>query len=470
MNPKKLQKHRPKSPPLKPDRKTQIIMRKLLVVSLGCDKNLVDTEKMLGSLAGTDIELTDDENEAEVILVNTCCFIHDAKEESVSSIIEMSELRKSGSCKALIVAGCMAQHYGQDILDELETVDAVIGTNAIGRLNEVLERIDKGERVLYLDELKGFPQNVKKRVSVTNGLSEYLKIAEGCDKHCTYCIIPKLRGSYRSVPMEELIEEAKGLAQAGVVELNLVAQETTLYGKDIYGEKRLHVLLHELCKIEGLKWIRLLYCYPEEIYPELIETIRDEEKICNYIDMPIQHCSDAVLKRMGRRTTKQELLDVIAALREEIPDIVLRTSLIAGFPGETEEQHQEMLDFIDLVGFDRLGVFTYSREEGTPAYNMPDQLDEETKAKWRDELMALQQEISLDFNEQRIGDELDAFVEGFIPEDNIYIGRTYGDAPNVDGYVFINSDAGLNTGDIVRVRIEGASEYDLVSSVIDQED
>ena len=442
---------------------------KILFISLGCDKNLVDSEHMLGLLTGRGYEMTDDEAEADIILINTCCFIHDAKEESVSGILEMAEYRKTGSCRALIVTGCMAQRYGQEILDEIPEVDAVLGTNSYTALPAVLDGIlSDGQRKLVLEPLTGIPDTEGRRVMTTGGHYEYLKIAEGCDKHCTYCIIPGLRGKYRSVPMEDLLEEARSLAGDGVKELILVAQETTVYGTDLYGKKSLHILLKRLCEIPGISWIRILYCYPEEIYPELIRVMKEEPKICHYLDLPVQHGSDAVLKRMGRRTGKAELKAVIAKLREEIPDIVLRTTLITGFPGETEEQHQELLEFVDEMEFDRLGVFTYSREEGTPAAEMDGQVEEEVKERRKDELLSLQQEISLEKGEHRTGQVMDVLIEGYMEEEHAYVGRTYGDAPDVDGYFFLNTEETLNSGDIVRARVTGALEYDLIGEMEDE--
>ncbi|MDO4617156.1 MAG: 30S ribosomal protein S12 methylthiotransferase RimO [Lachnospiraceae bacterium] len=442
---------------------------KILFISLGCDKNLVDSEHMLGKLASHGHVVTDDENEAEVIVINTCCFIHDAKEESIQNILEMSEYRKNGNCRCLIATGCMAQRYRQEILDEIPEIDAVIGTNSYDEIQKVIESCSSGERSVVMKPLTGLPDNEKKRLVTTGGHYAYLKIAEGCDKHCTYCIIPSLRGRFRSVPMEELLEEAETLAADGVQELILVAQETTVYGTDLYGEKRLHILLKKLAEIEGIRWIRVLYCYPEEIYPELIEVIRDEPKVCHYLDLPIQHANDTILKRMGRRTTKQELIDIISELRSQIPDIVLRTTLITGFPGETKEQHEEMMEFVNEMEFDRLGVFTYSPEEGTPAAEFPDQVDEETKLDWQDELLTLQQEVSYDIGTDRIGQEMEVMVEGFVPNENAYVCRTYADTPGVDGYFFLTSPETLNSGDFVRAKVTGASEYDLIGEHIVEE-
>jgi len=438
---------------------------KILFISLGCDKNLVDSEEMLGLLNSRGYTFTDDETEADVIIINTCCFINDAKEESVQTILEMAEYKKTGKCKALIVTGCMAQRYKQEILDEVSEVDQVLGTTAYEKIVEAVDEALAGSRGVEEKPLSYLPQTDAKRMVTTGGHYAYLKIAEGCNKCCTYCIIPKLRGRYRSVPMERLIEQAKELAAQGVKELILVAQETTVYGVDLYGKKSLHLLLEQLCRISGLRWIRILYCYPEEIYEDLIQTMKREEKICHYLDLPIQHASDAVLRRMGRRTTRADLEQIVTHLREEIPDIVLRTTLITGFPGETEEQHQEVMEFIDEMEFDRLGVFTYSQEEDTPAASMPDQIDEETKLNWQEELMELQQEIAFDRAEERTGSVVTAMIEGKVADEDAYVARTYGDAPNVDGLLFVQTTEELNSGDFVRVRITGAVEYDLIGEL-----
>ena len=438
---------------------------KILFISLGCDKNLVDSEEMLGLLNSRGYTFTDDETEADVIIINTCCFINDAKEESVQTILEMAEYKKTGKCKALIVTGCMAQRYKQEILDEVSEVDQVLGTTAYEKIVEAVDEALAGSRGVEEKPLSYLPQTDAKRMVTTGGHYAYLKIAEGCNKCCTYCIIPKLRGRYRSVPMERLIEQAKELAAQGVKELILVAQETTVYGVELYGKKSLHLLLEQLCQISGLRWIRILYCYPEEIYEDLIQTMKREEKICHYLDLPIQHASDAVLRRMGRRTTRADLEQIVTHLREEIPDIVLRTTLIAGFPGETEEQHQEVMEFIDEMEFDRLGVFTYSQEEDTPAASMPDQIDEETKLNWQEELMELQQEIAFDRAEERTGSVVTAMIEGKVADEDAYVARTYGDAPNVDGLLFVQTTEELNSGDFVRVRITGAVEYDLIGEL-----
>ena len=433
----------------------------VLFVSLGCDKNLVDSEVMLGLLEKRGYQMTDDETQADIIVVNTCCFIHDAKEESIQTILEMAELRKNGNCLALIVTGCLAERYREEITEEIEEVDAVLGTATYDKIVEAIDEALAGKKYLEFQDTDRLPLPEVKRIVTTGGHYAHLKIAEGCNKHCTYCIIPKIRGNFRSVPMEHLLAEAQQLADQGVKELILVAQETTLYGIDLYGKKSLHVLLRELCKIKGIRWIRVLYWYPEEIYDELIETIRDEKKICHYLDLPIQHASDRILKRMGRRTSKEQLIGIIEKLRKEIPDIILRTTLISGFPGETQEDHEELMEFVDTMEFDRLGVFTYSREEDTPAALMDEQIDEEVKEDRRAELMELQQEISFEKNDQMEGKTLTVMVEGYLSDENVYVARTYGDAPGIDGYLFIETGETLVSGDFAKVRVTGALEYDL---------
>ena len=441
---------------------------KVLYISLGCDKNLVDSEEMLGLLASHGYSITDDETAADVIVINTCCFIHDAKEESIQTILEMAEYRKNGSCKALLVTGCMAQRYQKEIRQEIPEVDAVLGTTAFDDILEALEKALQGSGVEEFKDINYLPLVGENRVLTTGGHFAYLKIAEGCDKHCTYCIIPKLRGNYRSVPMERLIAQAEYLAKQGVKELILVAQETTIYGTDLYGKKSLHVLLNKLCEISGIQWIRVLYCYPEEIYDELIQTMKVQPKICHYLDLPIQHASDRILKRMGRRTSKAQLVEIVNKLRAEIPDITLRTTLITGFPGETQEDHEELMAFVDEMEFDRLGVFTYSPEEDTPAAEMPNQIDEEIKKDRQAELMELQQEISLDKGTDKIGQKLLVMIEGKVADENVYVGRTYADAPNVDGYIFVNTGELLISGDFARVVVTGALEYDLIGELEDE--
>lgn len=439
---------------------------KILFISLGCDKNLVDTEVMLGLLASRGYEMTDDETQADVIVINTCCFIHDAKEESIQNILEMAEYKKQGKIKALIVTGCLAQRYRQEIIDEIPEVDEVLGTTAYDKILDAVDAALAGEHSVMLSDLDALPLPDTKRLVTTGGHFAYLKIAEGCDKHCTYCIIPKIRGNFRSVPMERLLKEAQELADQGVKELILVAQETTLYGKDLYGEKSLHILLKNLCKISGIRWIRILYCYPEEITDELIRVMKEEPKICHYLDLPIQHANDTILGRMGRRTSKQELVDIIGKLRSEIPDICLRTTLITGFPGETKEQHEELMEFVDEMEFDRLGVFTYSPEEDTPAAEMPDQIDEEVKLDRQADLMELQQEIAFENAQDMVGREVLVMIEGKVADENAYVGRTYRDAPNVDGLIFINTDEELLSGDFARVKVTGAIDYDLIGELL----
>ncbi len=440
--------------------------KKILFISLGCDKNLVDSEVMLGILADRGFEMTDTEVDADIIIINTCCFINDAKEESINTILEMAEYKKTGPCKALIVTGCLAQRYKQEIVDEIPEVDAVIGTSKYDEIFDAVDQALKGSHFLDVDDLDRLPSVPGKRILTTGGHYAHLKIAEGCDKHCTYCIIPKIRGNYRSVPMEQLLAEAASLAEQGVKELILVAQETTLYGVDLYGKKSLHILLKELAKIKGIRWIRILYCYPEEIYPELIETIKNEKKVCHYLDMPIQHASDAILKRMGRRTTKAQLKETVSLLRKEIPDIVLRTTLIAGFPGETQEQHEELMEFVDEMEFERLGVFAYSPEENTPAASMPDQIPEEIKEERRDAILELQQEIAFDKAADMVGRTLYAMIEGKVADEPAYVARTYADSPDIDGYVFVNTGEMLMSGDFVKVKITGSAEYDLIGELV----
>ena len=436
---------------------------KILFVSLGCDKNLVDTENMLGILKNKGFEFTDDEWEADIIAINTCCFIGDAKQESINTILEMAEHKKDARCKVLVVAGCLAHRYQDEIIKEIPEVDAFVGTSSYDKIADMINSVLEEKGISnFVEDANRMPMVEADRIVTTPGYYEYLKIAEGCDKHCTYCVIPKVRGSFRSFPIEYLVNQTKKLVEGGVKEIILVAQETTLYGVDLYGKKSLPKLLHNLGLIEGLEWIRILYCYPEEINDELIEAIKNEPKVCHYLDMPIQHASDNVLKRMGRKTDKQELLDIVAKLRKEIPDIALRTTLIAGFPGETHADHEEVMEFIDEVEFDRLGVFTYSREEDTPAATMPDQIDQDIMDMWRDELMALQQEISIDKSAQMVGKTIDVMVEGYIAEENTYVGRSYKDAPNVDGMVFFECDRELMSGDFVSVKITGSTEYDLM--------
>ena len=442
---------------------------KLLCISLGCDKNLVDTEMMLGLLNRDGYTFTDDEYEADVIVINTCCFIGDAKEESVNTILEMAQRKTDGNCKALIVTGCLAQRYKQEIIDEIPEVDGILGTSTYDEISNVLKGALGGEEpVSCFHDLDLLPETETDRILTTGGHYAFLKIAEGCDKHCTYCIIPALRGNYRSVPMENLVKEAEKLAEKGVKELILVAQETTLYGVDLYGKKSLPDLLKKLCKISGIQWIRIQYCFPEEITDELIAVIKEENKICRYLDMPIQHASDRILKRMGRRTSKEQLKDIINRLRAEIPDIALRTTLISGFPGETEEDHEELMDFVDEMEFERLGVFAYSAEEDTPAAEFPDQVPQEIKEERRDAIMELQQEISIDHSQSMVGKTLEVMIEGKVADENAYVARTYMDGPGVDGMIFVQTGEELMSGDFAKIRVTGAMEYDLIGELEDE--
>lgn len=444
------------------------------MVSLGCDKNLCDSEAMLGLLAKHNYNITNDEQEADAVIVNTCSFIKDAMEESVNTVLEMAKLKQQ-NLKYLIVTGCMAQRFKDEIFAEIPEIDACLGTSSFDKILDVIEElkardgIEDAEGISVYDDIDRLATITESNKVITSGtFMGYLKIAEGCDKFCTYCVIPHIRGHYRSVPMEQLIKEAEYMASQGIEELVLVAQETTCYGKDLYGEKRLHVLVRELAKIDGIKWIRLMYCYPEEIYDELIDCFRDEPKLLHYIDMPIQHSEDAILKRMGRRTDRASIEAVIGKLREAAPDIAIRTSLIAGFPGETKEEHEALMTFLDEQELDRVGVFTYSREDGTPAATFENQIDEETATQWRNEIMELQQEISLDKNETFVGKIMQVIVEGYSSDDDVYVGRTYRDAPGVDGLVFVNCDYELMSGQIVDVRIDEVGPYDMIGGILDE--
>ncbi|MCR5344282.1 MAG: 30S ribosomal protein S12 methylthiotransferase RimO [Butyrivibrio sp.] len=453
---------------------------KILFVSLGCDKNRVDSEVMLGMLSQRGHEFTDDEEIAEAAVVNTCCFIGDAKEESINTIIELGEYRKSGKYKALIVTGCLAERYRDEVLKEIPEVDRILGTASVEHIVEALDSVleENNDTKMYLDSLEKKPYGNLKRVQTTGGQYNYLKIAEGCNKNCTYCVIPKVRGRYRSVPMEEIIESAKALVEMGTTEIILVAQETTLYGVDLYKEKKLPELLRRLSDIEDLKWIRIMYCYPEEITDELIAAIKELPKVCNYLDIPIQSGSDHILKQMGRATSRKEITERIKQIREAIPDICIRTTLIAGFPGETEEDHEETMSFVKEMKFDRLGCFSYSQEEETVAGEMPDQIPEEVKEKRRDDIMELQQEIAFEAARNRIGQIVSAVIEGRITDDDdddydgsTYVARTYMDAPDVDGYLFImNVPYDLMSGQFVEVLITGSNDYDLIGELMEGED
>lgn len=440
---------------------------KILFISLGCDKNLVDSEEMIGLLKRENYEFTDEESKAEVIVINTCCFVNDAKEESINTILQMADYRNNGICKALIVTGCLAQRYKDEIIKEIPEVDAILGTTSYDEIVNAVNCVVKGEKYKKFNSLDKLITCDRDRTVTTGGHYAYIKIAEGCNKCCTYCIIPEIRGRYRSIPMENIVRTAEKLVEDGAKEIILVAQETTMYGVDLYGKKQLPELLKRLCEIKGLYWIRILYCYPEEITDELIDVIKSEPKICNYIDMPIQHASDKILKAMGRRTNRTELTALINKIRKEIPDIVLRTTLITGFPGETEEDHEDMLDFVNEMEFDRLGVFTYSPEEGTIAAEMDNQIEDEIKEQRRSEIMELQQEIAFEKAESMIGRKVLVIIEGKITDENAYMGRTYMDSPDVDGNIFINTDAELMTGDFVKVLVTGAVQYDLIGKIVD---
>lgn len=444
---------------------------KVFLVSLGCDKNLVDSEHISGILYSKDFEFTDNESEADVIIINSCCFINDAKEESIETIFEMAQYKDEGNCKALVLCGCLAERYHKEIKNEIPEIDILVGTSAFDEIADTIENYFKSqEKITNLKDINYLAGYKSPRNLSTYGSYAYLKIAEGCDKHCTYCVIPKVRGDFRSVPMEDLLKEAEKLASLGVKELILVAQETTMYGTDIYGEKSLHKLVRKLTEIKGIKWVRILYCYPEEIYDELILEIANNDSVCNYLDIPIQHASDDVLKKMGRRTNNQELRNVIEKIREKIPEIVIRTTLISGFPNETDVDHKIVVDFVKDMKFDRLGVFTYSQEEGTPAAVMENQVDEVTKNDRRNELMEIQQEISFEKSESLIGREFKVIIEGKISAENAYIGRTYMDAPQVDSNIFVVTDEELMSGDFVKVKVTGALDYDLIGDLVGMED
>lgn len=442
---------------------------KLFFVSLGCDKNLVDSEKMLALLTEHNIEVTDEPQEAEIILVNTCAFIHDAKEESIETVLEMAQY-KQDRCIALIMTGCLAQRYAEEIKEEIPEVDAIVGTTAYDQIFHVVQDVLQGNKNCTLASLDYLPHNLTKRIRTSTSHTAYLKIAEGCNKHCTYCIIPKLRGSYRSVPLEELLMEAEQLAREGTKELILIAQETTVYGMDLYGKKALPKLLKELCRIDGILWIRLLYCYPEEITEELLQTMKEEPKICHYLDLPIQHCNDDLLRRMGRKTNKQDLCKKIQRIRAVLPDVSLRTTLISGFPGETKKQHEECLSFVTTMQFERLGVFPYSAEEGTKAADFPDQVPEECKHIWADEIMEAEQTVIFRQNEQLAGQRLQVLVDGFLPKEGVYVGRTYRDAPEIDGCVFFEAPYEIVSGTMLTIRVTEARGYDLIGELCPDEE
>ena len=435
-------------------------MIKVSMASLGCSKNLIDSEQMLGLLEQSGYEIVENEEDADILIVNTCTFIESAEMESIECILELAQYKKTGHCKYLIVTGCLAQRYKEQILSELPEVDAVIGTNEYDKIADVIRSLDEEqEKRLFCAETPLLCET--SRLRSTPGYTAYLKIAEGCDNHCTYCVIPSIRGRYRSRRMEDIISEAKELAADGVKELVVIAQDTTRYGKDLYGEYRLAELLRELCHIDNIEWVRVHYCYPEIVTDKLIDVFAEESKLCNYFDIPIQHCSDGILKRMGRRTNKKQITELIAQIRHRLPDAVIRTSLIVGFPGETEEEFEELRQFVEETKFDRLGVFAYSREEDTPAYDMDNQIDEEEKERRRELLMMVQSEISQQLNEDKIGKIVRVLVEGKDEIIKSYYGRTYADSIEIDGKVFFKSDKPLKEGDFASVKIEQVLEYDL---------
>lgn len=439
-----------------------ILNNKVFFVSLGCDKNLVDSEVMLGILADNNYIITSDEADADVIVINTCSFIHDAKEESIETILEMAEYKKNGKCKALIVTGCLSERYKQELFEELPEIDGALGTSNYDEILKVINNALENGKYSCFSDIDYSPDYKTKRMLSPTTAFAYLKIAEGCNNNCTYCIIPSLRGKYRSRKLEELVAEAEQLVVMGKNEIIVVAQDTTKYGMDLYGKRMLPELLKQLCKIDGLEWIRLLYCYPEDITDELIETIKNEKKVLHYIDIPIQHINNRILNSMARTSNRATIENVISKLRNDIPDICIRSTLIVGFPGETEEEYIELRDFVKNTKLNRLGVFTYSLEEGTPAAEMDLQISEDIKKRRQEELMLIQQEISFQNNEALIGKTLDVIVEGYLPDEEVYCGRSYMDAPNVDGMIFFQSPFEHITGQIVRVDIKKAQEYDLI--------
>lgn len=437
---------------------------KLGLVSLGCDKNRVDSEIMLGMLKNT-YEITEEPKEADIIIVNTCGFIESSKQESIDTILEMAEYKKDHNCKLLMATGCLTQRYGEELLKLMPELDIILGVNNYGFLDQYVEKFIKTrERIMAVDYLDSGINEGERILTTGFGQTAYLRISEGCSNHCTYCIIPKIRGTYRSRPMEKILEEAKTLAKGGVQEVIVVAQDTTRYGTDLYGKKALPELLRKLKEIEGIKWIRVLYLYPEEFTEELIEELKTNEKVVKYLDLPIQHISDGVLKRMARRTKKEDLLSLLRTLRHEIPDLVLRTSLIVGFPGETDEEFKELYDFVDEIEFDKLGVFTYSKEEGTAAALMKGQIRKDVKERRRNLIMARQQEVSRRILERKVGKTYEVLVEG-MGEDGYY-GRSFEMAPEVDGIIIIKTQKDLMVGSFVDVKIIEALEYDLVGVLI----
>ena len=442
-------------------------MLKIALESLGCSKNLVDAEIMMGILNKKGYKLTGDFNEADVILVNTCGFIESAKQESIDTIIEFANLKETGNLKLLIVTGCLAQRYSDELKEEIPEIDAIVGTGSYQNIDEILEGLQKEKQIVSLNDIEVVYNEDLPRYVSTPEYMAYLKISEGCDKHCTYCIIPKLRGKQKSRKIEDIVAEAKDLAQSGVKELIVIAQDSTMYGSDIYGEAKLPQLLEELAKIEGLKWIRIMYSYPESITKELVDVIKRNDNICSYFDMPIQHASNKILKLMNRQTTKEELLAKINMIRTAIPDATLRTTLITGFPGEDEKDFEELVEFVKEVKFDKLGVFPYSREEGTAADKLPNHLEQEIKEERRDVIMMIQQGISEEINKSKIGKTYEVLIEEQI-ENNVYIGRTQYDAEEIDSIVYVKSHTALDAGDFVNVKINTALEYDLMGDIQDE--
>lgn len=441
--------------------------KKISIISLGCSKNTVDSDQMISILKENDFILTKDEREADIVVINTCGFIESAKEESINTIIEIGEYKTHGDCEILLVAGCLGERYKEDLMKELPEIDGILGTGNIDEIVDVVNLLLEGEKTIRTGEInKDYDESIKRSL-VKGEHTSYIKIAEGCDNLCTYCIIPKLRGKYRSRDMDSIIEEAKALVENGTKEIILIAQDTTKYGIDIYNEYRLPNLLDELNKIEGLKWIRILYLYPDTFNDSLIESIKRNEKVTNYVDIPIQHINNKVLRRMNRSTSKESITELINKLRKEIPDITIRTTLIVGFPGETEEEFNELYDYIKETKFDRLGAFTYSKEEDTPAALLGDQIDEDIKIERQEKIMKLQQEISFNLSRKKIGKEYEVLVEEKV-EDGVYIGRTYMDSPEIDGIVYVHSDKDLEVGSFVTVEISESLEYDLIGDVVDE--
>ena len=442
-------------------------MLKIALESLGCSKNLMDAEIMTGILKEKGYEFVEEFDEADIIIVNTCGFIRDAKQESIDTIVELSQLKEVGKLKYLIVTGCLAQRYADELLEEIPEIDAIVGTGNFMNISEIIDRLESEKNVTEIGNIEfAFDETLPRYVSTPEHMA-YLKIGEVCSNHCTYCIIPKLRGKYRSRKIEDIVEEAKTLAAEGAKELVVIAQDTTRYGEDLYGEAKLAELLEELAGIEGIKWIRIMYSYPESITEKLIDVIAAHDNICSYFDMPIQHASNRVLKRMNRRTSKEDIRSKVEMIRSKIPDAVIRTTVIVGFPGETEEDLEELIEFMKEIKFDRLGAFAYSREEDTPADRMDGHMDEEIKEERRDRVMMVQQAISEEINQKREDKVFEVLIEEEA-EDGVYVGRTQGDAEEIDSVVYVNSDEELEIGSFVNVYITEAMEYDLIGDVVDE--